>query len=104
MSTWRSINEIGSWQGEVVGRRKNNENYAEFLSISTMKNELGEVSYYVGVFSDISERKAAEERVAYVVLHDFLTNLPNGSAITRSFSSGYLPCWPRKSQSGSHVS
>lgn len=76
--TWRSINEIGSWKGEVVGRRKNNENYAEFLSISTMKNELGEVSYYIGVFSDISERKAAEERVAYVVLHDSLTNLPNG--------------------------
>ena len=76
--TWRSINEIGHWQGEVVGRRKNNENYAECLSISTMKNELSEVSYYIGVFSDISERKAAEERVAYVVLHDFLTNLPNG--------------------------
>lgn len=76
--TWRSINETGRWQGEMIGRRKNDESYAECLSISTMKNELGEVSYYIGVFSDISERKAAEERVAYVVLHDFLTNLPNG--------------------------
>lgn len=76
--TWRSINEIGYWQGEMIGRRKNDESYAECLSISTMKNEFGEVSYYIGVFSDISERKAAEERVAYVVLHDFLTNLPNG--------------------------
>ncbi len=75
---WRSINETGRWKGEVVGRRKNDESYAEFLSISTMKNELGEISYFIGVFSDISERKAAEERVAYVVLHDFLTNLPNG--------------------------
>ena len=76
--TWRRINEIGRWQGEVVGRRKNNESYAECLSVSTIKNELGEASYYIGVFSDISERKAAEERVAYVVRHDPLTNLPNG--------------------------
>ncbi|MCE9551243.1 MAG: EAL domain-containing protein [Betaproteobacteria bacterium] len=76
--TWRSIDETGRWQGELVGRRKNEESYDEHLSISTMKNERGEVSYYICVFSDISERKAAEERVAYVVLHDFLTNLPNG--------------------------
>jgi len=75
---WRRVNEIGRWQGEVVGRRKNNESYAECLSISTMKNELGEVSYYISIFSDISERKAAEERVAYAVRHDSLTNLPNG--------------------------
>jgi diguanylate cyclase (GGDEF)-like protein/PAS domain S-box-containing protein len=76
--TWRSIDETGRWQGEMIGRRKNEESYDEHLSISTMKNERGEVSYYICVFSDISERKAAEERVAYVVLHDFLTNLPNG--------------------------
>ncbi|MDO9101409.1 MAG: EAL domain-containing protein [Candidatus Nitrotoga sp.] len=76
--TWCSINETGCWQGEMVGRRKNDESYAECLSISTMKNDRGEINYYVGVFSDISERKAAEERMAYVVLHDFLTNLPNG--------------------------
>lgn len=76
--TWCSINEIGHWQGEVVGRRKNNESYAEHLSISTVKNDRGEVGYYIGVFSDISENKAAKECVAYVVLHDFLTNLPNG--------------------------
>ena len=76
--TWCSINETGCWQGEIVGRRKNDESYAECLSISTMKNDRGEINYYVGVFSDISERKAAEERMAYVVLHDFLTNLPNG--------------------------
>ena len=76
--TWRSIDETGRWQGEMIGRRKNDESYDEHLSISTMKNDRGEVSYYICVFSDISERKAAEERVAYVVLHDFLTNLPNG--------------------------
>ena len=76
--TWRSIDETGRWQGEMIGRRKNEESFDEHLSISTMKNERGEVSYYICVFSDISERKAAEERVAYVVLHDFLTNLPNG--------------------------
>jgi diguanylate cyclase (GGDEF)-like protein/PAS domain S-box-containing protein len=74
---WRDINENGSWQGEIIDRRKNGESYPEWLSISTLKNEKGEASHYVSVFSDISERKAAEERVMHMVKHDFLTGLPN---------------------------
>jgi diguanylate cyclase (GGDEF)-like protein len=42
-----------------------------------MKNTSGEISHYIAVFSDISERKAVEERVAYMAQHDFLTGLPN---------------------------
>ena len=30
---WRSINETGRWQGEMIGRRKNDESYTEYLSI-----------------------------------------------------------------------
>jgi diguanylate cyclase (GGDEF)-like protein/PAS domain S-box-containing protein len=74
---WRAINETGSWQGEIIDRRKNGESYPEWLSISTVRNEDGEVSHYVSVFTDISERKAAEERIIHMAKHDFLTGLPN---------------------------
>jgi diguanylate cyclase (GGDEF)-like protein/PAS domain S-box-containing protein len=74
---WQSIKKTGRWQGEITDRRKNGESYIEWLSISTMKDERGEFSHHIAVVSDISERKAAEERMVYIAQHDFLTGLPN---------------------------
>ncbi|CAH1904935.1 putative Diguanylate cyclase [Candidatus Nitrotoga sp. HW29] len=74
---WQSIQKTGRWQGEIADRRKNGESYIEWLSISTMKDERGEFSHHIAVVSDISERKAAEERMVYIAQHDFLTGLPN---------------------------
>ena len=74
---WQCIHQAGRWQGEITDRRKNGESYIEWLSISTMKDERGELSHHIAVISDISERKAAEEHMAYMAQHDFLTDLPN---------------------------
>lgn len=74
---WQSIKKTGRWQGEISDRRKNGESYVEWLSISAMKDNKGEFSHYIAVILDISERKAAEERMVYIAQHDFLTGLPN---------------------------
>lgn len=74
---WQSIKKTGRWQGEISDRRKNGESYVEWLSISALKDKQGEHSHYIAVISDISERKAAEERMVYIAQHDFLTGLPN---------------------------
>ncbi len=74
---WADIEEHGHWQGEIIDRRKNGESFPEWLSISTLKDERGQVSRYVSVFMDISERKEAERRVIHMAQHDFLTGLPN---------------------------
>ena len=73
----RSIDTKGHWQGEMADRRKDGQSYSAWLSISSMRNELGGTSHYIAVFSDISERKAVEERMAHMAQHDFLTDLPN---------------------------
>lgn len=67
----------GCWQGEIWNRRKNGEVYPEWLSISTVKNKEGQVTNYVAIFSDITERKASEDHVRHLAHHDALTNLPN---------------------------
>jgi NNP family nitrate/nitrite transporter-like MFS transporter len=51
---WRSIRDTGSWQGEIWNKRKNGETYLEWLTISAIANEAGEVKYYAGLFSDIT--------------------------------------------------
>jgi PAS domain S-box-containing protein len=57
---WDSLERTGSWQGELLNRRKDGALFIEWLSITQMRAEDGGVGNYIGVFSDISERKQAE--------------------------------------------
>lgn len=74
---WNSINNTGSWYGELKNRRKNGEYFATLQSITAVKGKNGEISGYVSVFSDISERKDNEMRLKHLANHDTLTSLPN---------------------------
>lgn len=74
---WESIDGIGQWQGEIWNRRKSGEVYPEWLSIGVVKNARGEVINYISLFSDITKRKEAEERIEFLAHYDSLTRLPN---------------------------
>jgi PAS domain S-box-containing protein len=73
----KSVLETGSWQGEMWNRRKSGELYVEWLSISAVYDHKGTVTHYVGIFSDITVRKRAEERMVHLAHYDALTDLPN---------------------------
>ncbi|OHX13997.1 EAL domain-containing protein [Chromobacterium sphagni] len=74
---WQAIAEYGSWQGELWNRRKNGEVYPEWLAINAVRNSLEEITHYVAIFSDLTERKAADERIQFLAHFDVLTSLPN---------------------------
>jgi len=72
-----AVRRTGQWRGELQGRRKNGELYYEELSVSTVKDETGTVTHYVGVLKDITERKKLESQIQFMAYHDALTGLPN---------------------------
>ena len=59
-SMWYHLNAYGSWSGEIWNRTKDGRIYPEWLSISTSHDAAGQVLNYVGVFSDITDRKQVE--------------------------------------------
>ncbi len=74
---WHELVTKGSWQGEVWNKKKNNELYAEMLSINAVRDRNGVVSNYIGIVSDITEKKRSNEKNEYLANYDYLTGLPN---------------------------
>jgi len=76
-SMWQSLIEQGHWQGEIWNRRKDGGAYPEWLSVSAIRDDAGEVRRYVAVFHDLTEAKDTQARLKHQAYHDPLTDLPN---------------------------
>lgn len=74
---WTAINESGSWSGELWNRRKNGDVFAEYVLINSVHDRAGEITHYIASFNDITQQKAAEERVVELAYYDPLTRLAN---------------------------
>ena len=57
---WETISQGKEWRGEFENKKKNGELFWEMASISGIKNEQGEIIYYVAIKEDITERKKTE--------------------------------------------
>ncbi len=60
---WQTILAGKVWRGEVCNRKKNGELFWETSTISPVKNEKGEITHFVAVKQDITQRKEAEEKL-----------------------------------------
>ena len=74
---WNSVVQHGQWHGEVWNKRKSGEIFPEWMTISRVWDENAKIINFVAIFSDISERKSAEERILHQIYFDRLTDLPN---------------------------
>ena len=74
---WAKLVDEGHWAGEIWNRRKNGESYPEWLTITAVKNEMGQTTNYVSIFHDITELKRQQDALEYQAQHDALTGLPN---------------------------
>ncbi|EST14274.1 diguanylate cyclase domain protein [Pseudomonas putida S610] len=74
---YAALIDTGEWSGEIWNRRKSGEIYPQWQTIRAIRDDEGELSHYVAVFSDISAIKHSEQELAYLAHHDPLTDLPN---------------------------
>jgi len=61
---WQSINEKGSWSGEIIDRKKNGNLFVAWANVSKISNEQGDIEYYLSHFSDMTEYKNTQAAFA----------------------------------------
>ncbi|MBA4322496.1 MAG: hypothetical protein C0408_06730, partial [Odoribacter sp.] len=58
---WETILSGKEWHGEFHNKKKNGELYWENASVSPIKNDKDEITHFIGIKEDISERKRSEQ-------------------------------------------
>ena len=76
-AVWRTLRDTGRWRGELWDRAKDGTDHPKWVSISVVRGERGELLHYVASAVDMSEVKAAEDKILHLAHHDTLTQLPN---------------------------
>lgn len=89
---WHDVVRKGTWEGEVWNRRKNGEVYPEWLTLSAVHNDSGELTHYVATLTDITERKAAEREIQRLAFYDPLTGLANRRLFTDCLGDVLASC------------
>jgi two-component system cell cycle response regulator len=74
---WADLVAGNHWRGDIINRRKDGTLYHEELSIAPVKNGAGDITHYIGIKEDITERKEMEAQLQKLASTDPLTGLYN---------------------------
>ncbi|MDD0841764.1 bifunctional diguanylate cyclase/phosphodiesterase [Pseudomonas sp. Gutcm_11s] len=76
-SLWRKVQHSGNWQGEMNSRRRDGSRFPFWLTVSRVRDCDPQQPQYVLTFTDLSQYRDSQERLAHLAHFDPLTDLPN---------------------------
>jgi diguanylate cyclase (GGDEF)-like protein/PAS domain S-box-containing protein len=74
---WSTILSGKTWRGVLKNRKKGGGFFWVNAAISPIRGEKGEITHFLSVQEDITEKMASEERIRYLASNDELTGLLN---------------------------
>ncbi|MDD1643666.1 MAG: PAS domain S-box protein [Methylococcaceae bacterium] len=66
-SMWQNLLNTGEWCGEIKNQKKNGDDYWVYECVSAIKNNQDEVTHFLALEEDITERKRLEHRFRQAV-------------------------------------
>lgn len=73
----KSLEQEGTWRGELWHSHKNGEARLGWLTLNSILDDDGLPVRYVALFHDITEERRKDEHIRQLAFYDSLTNLPN---------------------------
>lgn len=83
---WAQLNAGQEWRGNLLNMRKDGSEYVEFVIISPVRQPDGEISNYLTIKQDITEKINDDARILQLAHYDHLTGLPNRTLLNERFS------------------
>ncbi|MCG5548516.1 EAL domain-containing protein [Halorhodospira halochloris] len=74
---WQAVDELGTWTGEMWGRRRDGKIYSEWTTIRKLHDEQYNQTYYVIIFAETTDIKEYQQQLEHILYVDPLTELPN---------------------------
>jgi diguanylate cyclase (GGDEF)-like protein/PAS domain S-box-containing protein len=74
---WQTLLQGKAWRGEIVNRRCDGSLFNVVQNVTPLYNDQGELTHFLAVQQDVSEKKELEREIEYLAYHDVLTGLPN---------------------------
>lgn len=91
---WEQLAEGIEWRGELLNKNKSGEHFWVSAIISPIRNDNEEITHYLAVMEDITQKKSYEEMLKHQATFDNLTNLPNRlyafNKLERAISKSHL--------------
>ncbi|WP_206483319.1 sensor domain-containing diguanylate cyclase [Thalassotalea sp. G2M2-11] len=76
---WQNIEDKSTWQGDVIGYKKDGNELHVQLGVNAIRDENHSISHVVMTYTDISEHIMLENKLREMAHYDFLTGLVNRS-------------------------
>ena len=74
---WEALRIVGYWSGEIWNRRKTEEVFPGWLSITAVNDEHNTVTHYIAILTDNTLQQRSKERIYHLCHYDALTELAN---------------------------
>lgn len=106
---WETISAGQVWRGELVNRRKDGSHYTEEMSITPVRDTHGEITDYIAIKQDVTERKMGEnaQRLLAAIVESsedaIFTHTPAGDVVTWNRGAEALFQYPQDEVLGKSV-
>jgi len=77
---WKTILKGETWRGEITNRRKDGTLWTSDQTVTPVRGEGGQITHFIGIMNDITERKHLEEGFAQSQKMELIGQLASGVA------------------------
>lgn len=92
---WNTILSGKTWRSTLKNRKRNGTYYWANSVITPIRDEKGQITHFLAVQEDVTEKMMNEERLNYLSVHDELTGLMNRSRFIEEADAWMLEAGPK---------